>query len=103
MTVHAVPAWQLQIGWNVVAEQGGPPRRLTGIRLEGVPSTAVAQFASGQIEHYPAARPCSSRTIRADPQREPPVAVADVVDGSGDDTGEQFGAAGHHAPWFGGW
>lgn len=35
---------------------GGQPRRVTGIRLEGVPPMAVTHFARGAAERYPAGR-----------------------------------------------
>lgn len=56
MTMHAVPAWQLRIGWNVIPDRGGAPRRVTSVRLEGVPSSVVAQFSGGQTEHFPASQ-----------------------------------------------
>lgn len=44
MVTRSVPAWPLQVGWNVIPDHGSP-RRVTSQRPEGAPPTVVVEYA----------------------------------------------------------
>ena len=55
MTVHAVPAWQLQIGWNVLPNEAAHRGASRASASRVSPRQRSPNSPSGQIEHYLAA------------------------------------------------